>query len=74
MLDLMIICFYVFIICYRYISVEFASIWRGMGADVNLCFRKELPLRYLKDLYSGFILEVEMFDVKAKASYCVLPK
>lgn len=29
----------------RYIAVEFASIWRGMGANVNLYFRKELPLR-----------------------------
>ncbi|KAL3507345.1 hypothetical protein ACH5RR_032727 [Cinchona calisaya] len=28
-----------------YIAVEFASIWRGMGASVDLCFRKELPLR-----------------------------
>ncbi|CAK9158183.1 unnamed protein product [Ilex paraguariensis] len=28
-----------------YIAVEFASIWRGMGATVDLCFRKELPLR-----------------------------
>ncbi|XP_052208216.1 glutathione reductase, chloroplastic-like isoform X2 [Diospyros lotus] len=29
-----------------YIAVEFASIWRGMGATVDLCFRKELPLTY----------------------------
>ncbi|KAG6423027.1 hypothetical protein SASPL_113410 [Salvia splendens] len=28
-----------------YIALEFASIWRGMGVDVDLCFRKELPLR-----------------------------
>uniref|UniRef100_A0A7N1A517 Glutathione reductase n=1 Tax=Kalanchoe fedtschenkoi TaxID=63787 RepID=A0A7N1A517_KALFE len=28
-----------------YIAVEFASIWRGMGAEVHLLFRKELPLR-----------------------------
>ncbi|EPS57559.1 glutathione reductase [Genlisea aurea] len=28
-----------------YIAVEFASIWRGMGATVDLFFRKELPLR-----------------------------
>ncbi|KAK2978827.1 hypothetical protein RJ640_024810 [Escallonia rubra] len=27
-----------------YIAVEFASIWRGMGSTVDLCFRKELPL------------------------------
>uniref|UniRef100_A0A803MVF2 glutathione-disulfide reductase n=1 Tax=Chenopodium quinoa TaxID=63459 RepID=A0A803MVF2_CHEQI len=32
-----------------YISVEFASIWRGMGANVDLCFRKELPLRGFDD-------------------------
>ncbi|PIN17710.1 Pyridine nucleotide-disulfide oxidoreductase [Handroanthus impetiginosus] len=32
-----------------YIAVEFASIWRGMGATVNLCFRKELPLRGFDD-------------------------
>ncbi|PIN12074.1 Pyridine nucleotide-disulfide oxidoreductase [Handroanthus impetiginosus] len=32
-----------------YIAVEFASIWRGMGATVELCFRKELPLRGFDD-------------------------
>ncbi|KAJ4722958.1 Glutathione reductase [Melia azedarach] len=32
-----------------YISVEFASIWRGMGATVDLLFRKELPLRGFDD-------------------------
>ncbi|XP_051118230.1 glutathione reductase, cytosolic [Andrographis paniculata] len=32
-----------------YIAVEFASIWRGMGATVHLCFRKELPLRGFDD-------------------------
>ncbi|KAL3506374.1 hypothetical protein ACH5RR_031756 [Cinchona calisaya] len=32
-----------------YIAVEFASIWRGMGASVELCFRKELPLRGFDD-------------------------
>lgn len=31
--------------CFRYIAVEFASIWRGMGAAVDLFYRKELPLR-----------------------------
>lgn len=32
-----------------YIAVEFASIWCGMGASVDLCFRKELPLRGFDD-------------------------
>ncbi|KAL8486827.1 hypothetical protein ACS0TY_023501 [Phlomoides rotata] len=32
-----------------YIAVEFASIWRGMGATVHLCFRRELPLRGFDD-------------------------
>ncbi|KAJ7942512.1 Glutathione reductase [Quillaja saponaria] len=32
-----------------YIAVEFASIWRGMGATVDLIFRKELPLRGFDD-------------------------
>ncbi|CAI9117786.1 OLC1v1019272C4 [Oldenlandia corymbosa var. corymbosa] len=32
-----------------YIAVEFASIWRGMGATVDLLFRKELPLRGFDD-------------------------
>ncbi|PNY13320.1 glutathione reductase cytosolic-like [Trifolium pratense] len=32
-----------------YIAVEFASIWRGMGSDVNLVFRRELPLRGFDD-------------------------
>ncbi|KAK4388029.1 Glutathione reductase, cytosolic [Sesamum angolense] len=32
-----------------YIAVEFASIWRGMGVTVDLCFRKELPLRGFDD-------------------------
>ncbi|KAH6770203.1 glutathione-disulfide reductase [Perilla frutescens var. hirtella] len=32
-----------------YIAVEFASIWRGMGAAVDLLFRKELPLRGFDD-------------------------
>ncbi|XAR48847.1 Glutathione-disulfide reductase [Bertholletia excelsa] len=32
-----------------YIAVEFASIWRGMGATVDLCYRKELPLRGFDD-------------------------
>ncbi|XP_061990413.1 glutathione reductase, cytosolic [Rosa rugosa] len=32
-----------------YIAVEFASIWRGMGASVDLFFRKELPLRGFDD-------------------------
>lgn len=33
-----------------YIAVEFASIWRGMGADVHLVFRRELPLRFGFDM------------------------
>ncbi|KAL7177391.1 hypothetical protein ACSBR2_030698 [Camellia fascicularis] len=28
-----------------YIAVEFASIWKGMGSTVDLCFRRELLLR-----------------------------
>ncbi|KAL5781461.1 hypothetical protein ACOSP7_006490 [Xanthoceras sorbifolium] len=32
-----------------YIAVEFASIWRGLGANVDLIFRKELPLRGFDD-------------------------
>ncbi|THU66653.1 hypothetical protein C4D60_Mb05t16420 [Musa balbisiana] len=32
-----------------YIAVEFASIWRGMGAEVDLFYRKELPLRGFDD-------------------------
>ncbi|KAJ7955587.1 Glutathione reductase [Quillaja saponaria] len=32
-----------------YIAVEFASIWRGMGAAVDVIFRKELPLRGFDD-------------------------
>ncbi|KAI4338297.1 hypothetical protein L6164_016639 [Bauhinia variegata] len=32
-----------------YIAVEFASIWRGMGSEVHLVFRKELPLRGFDD-------------------------
>lgn len=32
-----------------YIAVEFASIWRGMGATVDLFYRKELPLRGFDD-------------------------
>ncbi|GKE13582.1 glutathione reductase, cytosolic, partial [Tanacetum coccineum] len=32
-----------------YIAVEFASIWRGMGSTVNLCFTRELPLRGFDD-------------------------
>lgn len=32
-----------------YIALEFASIWRGMGATVDLFFRKELPLRGFDD-------------------------
>nr|GEX24238.1 glutathione reductase, cytosolic [Tanacetum cinerariifolium] len=32
-----------------YIAVEFASVWRGMGSTVNLCFRRELPLRGFDD-------------------------
>ncbi|KAK8485990.1 hypothetical protein V6N11_069277, partial [Hibiscus sabdariffa] len=32
-----------------YIAVEFASIWRGLGADVDLFFRRELPLRGFDD-------------------------
>ncbi|KAL9251884.1 Glutathione reductase, chloroplastic-like protein, partial [Drosera capensis] len=32
-----------------YIAVEFASIWRGMGATVDLLYRKELPLRGFDD-------------------------
>nr|AHG97672.1 glutathione reductase [Boehmeria nivea] len=32
-----------------YIAVEFATIWRGMGASVDLLFRKELPLRGFDD-------------------------
>lgn len=36
----------------RYIAVEFASIWNGMGVAVDLFFRKELPLR----LYRLFLI------------------
>ncbi|XP_028083958.1 glutathione reductase, chloroplastic/mitochondrial-like, partial [Camellia sinensis] len=32
-----------------YIAVEFASIWKGMGSAVDLCFRRELPLRGFDD-------------------------
>ena len=32
-----------------YIAVEFASIWKGMGAHVDLFYRKELPLRGFDD-------------------------
>ncbi|KAG0479873.1 hypothetical protein HPP92_010731 [Vanilla planifolia] len=32
-----------------YIAVEFASIWRGMGSEVDLVYRKELPLRGFDD-------------------------
>uniref|UniRef100_A0A0E0CSZ4 glutathione-disulfide reductase n=1 Tax=Oryza meridionalis TaxID=40149 RepID=A0A0E0CSZ4_9ORYZ len=32
-----------------YIAVEFASIWKGMGAQVDLFYRKELPLRGFDD-------------------------
>ncbi|KAK9088090.1 hypothetical protein Syun_030484 [Stephania yunnanensis] len=32
-----------------YIAVEFASIWRGMGASVDIFYRKELPLRGFDD-------------------------
>ncbi|WOL12932.1 glutathione reductase, cytosolic [Canna indica] len=32
-----------------YIAVEFASIWRGMGVEVDLFYRKELPLRGFDD-------------------------
>ncbi|CAL5433955.1 unnamed protein product [Camellia sinensis] len=32
-----------------YIAVEFASIWKGMGSTVDLCFRRELPLRGFDD-------------------------
>ncbi|KAK6931733.1 FAD/NAD(P)-binding domain [Dillenia turbinata] len=32
-----------------YIAVEFASIWKGMGSNVDLFFRKELPLRGFDD-------------------------
>ncbi|KAF3792211.1 Glutathione reductase [Nymphaea thermarum] len=32
-----------------YIAVEFASIWRGMGATVDLFYRKDLPLRGFDD-------------------------
>jgi glutathione reductase (NADPH) len=32
-----------------YIAVEFASIWRGMGAEVDLFYRKDLPLRGFDD-------------------------
>ena len=27
-----------------YISLEFAGIWNGMGKDVHLFYRKQLPL------------------------------
>ncbi|KAF7012123.1 hypothetical protein CFC21_026350 [Triticum aestivum] len=32
-----------------YIAVEFASIWKGLGAEVDLFYRKELPLRGFDD-------------------------
>ncbi|XP_044951010.1 glutathione reductase, cytosolic [Hordeum vulgare subsp. vulgare] len=32
-----------------YIAVEFASIWKGLGAQVDLFYRKELPLRGFDD-------------------------
>ncbi|PKA55380.1 Glutathione reductase, cytosolic [Apostasia shenzhenica] len=32
-----------------YIAVEFASIWKGMGAKVDLVYRKDLPLRGFDD-------------------------
>lgn len=32
-----------------YIAVEFASIWKGLGVEVDLFYRKELPLRGFDD-------------------------
>ncbi|KAG6517742.1 hypothetical protein ZIOFF_021140 [Zingiber officinale] len=32
-----------------YIALEFASIWQGMGAEVDVFYRKELPLRGFDD-------------------------
>ncbi|GMI70004.1 glutathione-disulfide reductase [Hibiscus trionum] len=32
-----------------YIAVEFASIWKGLGATVDLFYRKDLPLRGFDD-------------------------
>lgn len=52
-LSLTIIWLYFITLC-RYIAVEFASIWRGMGASVDICFRKELPLRW----YSGLSIDL----------------
>ncbi|GJY13618.1 glutathione reductase, cytosolic [Tanacetum coccineum] len=42
-----------------YIAVEFASIWRGMGSTVNLCFRRELPLRDFDDEMRALLVKTD---------------
>ncbi|GJT45183.1 glutathione reductase, cytosolic [Tanacetum coccineum] len=42
-----------------YIAVEFASIWCGMGSTVNLCFRRELPLRGFDDEMRAMLVKTD---------------
>jgi glutathione reductase (NADPH) len=60
-----------------YIAVEFASIWRGMGASVNLFFRKELPLRGFDDEMRAIVarnLEGRGINLHAQTSLTELVK
>ncbi|CAI0436796.1 unnamed protein product [Linum tenue] len=60
-----------------YIAVEFASIWRGMGASVDLFFRKELPLRGFDDEMRAVVarnLEGRGVNMHARTSLTELVK
>ncbi|KAL6184951.1 hypothetical protein ACLB2K_041086 [Fragaria x ananassa] len=60
-----------------YIAVEFASIWRGMGASVDLFFRKELPLRGFDDEMRAVVarnLEARGIDLHPRTNLTELIK
>ncbi|KAK9930829.1 hypothetical protein M0R45_018137 [Rubus argutus] len=60
-----------------YIAVEFASIWRGMGASVDLFFRKELPLRGFDDEMRAVVarnLEARGIDLHPRTTLTELIK
>ncbi|KAK4761826.1 hypothetical protein SAY87_029710 [Trapa incisa] len=60
-----------------YIAVEFASIWRGMGATVDLFFRKELPLRGFDDEMRSVVarnLEARGINLHPKTNFSKLIK
>lgn len=49
---------------HRYIAVEFAGIYSGMGAKVDLFYRKPYPLTYVNSNIRKVVMWVQLRELK----------